>query len=319
MSAAPSPVVAEVVRNGVVESRHHGRVVALDAAGDRVVALGAVDAPTFPRSSLKPVQTVALLRAGWRPTDDRQVALACASHSGEPAHLDVVRRILADAGLEQSALDNTPALPLDARAAAEVVRRGGAADSLLQNCSGKHAAMLAACVANGWPVDGYRDPAHPVQQAIRVTVEDLCDERVDAVAVDGCGAPLFAVSLAGLAGAFRRIATASGSTSERQVADAMRAHPFLVGGTGRDVTEFMQAVPGLVAKDGAEGVYAAALPDGRAVALKIDDGAGRARAPLLASALRRLGVVASGLDQVARVPVLGHGEPVGEVRAVVPQ
>lgn len=310
-------VVAEVVRNEVVESRHHGRVLAVDANGRRVVAIGAVDDPVFPRSSMKPLQTVALLRAGWAPEDDEQVALACASHSGEPRHIAVVRRILNAAGLDESALDNTPDLPLDVTAARRVVADGGGPDALHQNCSGKHAAMLATAVAAGWPTTGYRAPDHPVQVAVRAGIEDLTGEAVAAVAVDGCGAPLFAVTLAGLARAFVRIArTPDGS--ERRVAAAMRRHPGLVGGTGRDVTALIEEVDGLIAKDGAEGVYAAALPDGRAVALKIEDGAGRARAPVMVAALHRLGVVADGLDDAGRVPVLGHGEPVGGVRATLP-
>src|SRR4051794_9713916 len=178
-------VVAEVVRSGVVESVHRGTVVALDSSGKAVVEIGDVDAQIFARSSLKPLQALALLRAGWRPDDDEQVALACASHSGEPGHVDVVRRILAAAGLDESALDNTPDLPLNADAAHQLIRAGGGPNPLHQNCSGKHAAMLATCVANGWPVAGYRDPDHPVQQAVRACVEDLTGDHVDHVAVDG--------------------------------------------------------------------------------------------------------------------------------------
>jgi L-asparaginase II len=257
-----------------------------------------------------------MLRLGWEPSDDEQVALACASHSGEPAHIDVVRRILAEAGLEPAALDNTPDVPIEPAAARALLRDGGGPDPLHQNCSGKHAAMLATCVARGWPTDGYRDPEHPLQTAIRATVEELCGELVAAVGVDGCGAPLFATSLVGLVRAFAAIAGAGPGLVERRVADAMRARPDLVGGTGRDVTQLLRAVDGLVAKDGAEGVFAAALPDGRAVALKISDGASRARPPVMVAALRRLGVEAPGLEPLATVPVLGHGEPVGMVRAL---
>jgi L-asparaginase II len=224
-------------------------------------------------------------------------------------HLDVVRRILASVGLDGSALQNTPDLPLNEAAAHALVRAGGGKDALHQNCSGKHAAMLATCTMNGWPIDTYRDPQHPLQQHIRSTIERLAGEPVAAVAVDGCGAPLFAISLVGLARAFAAVAQGT-------VADAMRAHPDLVGGTGRDVTMVMQDVDGLVAKDGAEGVYAAALPDGRATALKIGDGAGRARRPVLAWALQQLGVDAQGTKRLRDVPVLGHGEPVGFVRNV---
>jgi len=303
------PVVAEVVRNGFVESRHHGRVVGLNADGSIAFAVGAVDEPTFPRSSIKPLQATAMLDAGWQPGDDAQIALACASHSGEDPHVAVVRRILASVDLDESSLQNTPDLPVNEVAAHALLRAGGDKDALHQNCSGKHAAMLATCVTNGWPIDSYRDPQHPLQQRIRSTIEQHAGEDVSAVAVDGCGAPLFAISLVGLARAFSAIA-------QSRVADAMRAHPDLVGGTGRDVTAVMRDVPGLVAKDGAEGVYAAAFPDGRAAALKIIDGAGRARRPVLAWALEQLGVDADATKALRDVPVLGHGEPVGFVRNV---
>jgi L-asparaginase II len=155
-----------------------------------------------------------------------------------------------------------------------------------------------------------------VQRAIRAAVEDLAGESVEGVTVDGCGAPLFALSLTGLARAFARLATAAGG-SEQRVATAMRSHPDLVGGTGRDITLLMQGVPELVAKDGAEGVQAAALPDGRCLALKVDDGAGRARAPLAVAALERLGVDVAAVASLRTPPILGHGEPVGELRATL--
>ena len=183
------------------------------------------------------------------------------------------------------------------------------------NCSGKHAAMLAACRANDWPTEGYLDPAHPVQVAVQAALERLAGEAVAAVVVDGCGAPQHALTLPGLARAFARLATAGPATHERRVADAVRSHPVLVGGTGRDVTRILAAVPGLIAKDGAEGVYAAALPDGAAVAVKVADGAHRAAQVALVAALRVLGVDAAALDEVATLPVLGGGRPVGEVRA----
>jgi L-asparaginase II len=309
-----SPVVAEVVRSGLVESRHRGRFVALDSDGRRVLAAGAVDEPIYPRSALKPVQALAMLRAGWTPPDEPSLALACASHSGEDTHVAVVRRTLDAAGLDEAALDNTPDLPLDQHAARALLRAGGNPDRLHQNCSGKHAAMLATCVANGWPTATYRDPAHPLQVAIKAAVEDLAGEKVTHTGVDGCGAPLFALSLSGLAGAFRRLVLAEGGTPEQRVAAAMRAHPELVGGTGRDVTVLMRALPGLVVKDGAEGVMAAATAAGAAVTLKIDDGAARPRTPVLIAALRAVGLDVSGLpDQLTQPPVLGHGESVGEI------
>jgi L-asparaginase II len=182
------------------------------------------------------------------------------------------------------------------------------------NCSGKHAAMLATCVANGWDTATYRDPGHPLQQALLAAVERLAGERVAATGVDGCGAPLFALSLTGLARSFAAVATAPAGTPEHRVAEAIRAFPAWVGGTRRDVTALIAGVPGLIAKDGAEGVYAAALPDGRAVALKVEDGTQRARPPVMVAALRALGVDEPVLDELAEAELLGGGRPVGSVR-----
>lgn len=309
-------LVAEVVRNDFVESVHHGRVVAIDIDGVSRLTVGDVTSQFFPRSAMKPLQTLGMLRAGWAPDDDEQVAVACASHSGEAAHIAVVRRILADAGLDADALDNTPSWPLADDAARELVRAGAQPDRLHQNCSGKHAAMLATCVANNWPTKTYLDATHPLQLAIRASVEDVTDEEVGSVAVDGCGAPLFAVSPVAVARAFSRLVTADAGSPERRIADAMRAHPLLVGGTGRDITRLMQTVAGLLVKDGAEGVCAAATRDGVGVVVKIDDGAGRARTPVLVEALRRIGATAIDAKDVTEVAVLGHGVPVGVLRAV---
>jgi L-asparaginase II len=282
--------------------------VALRPDGSVALALGDIERPWFPRSSNKPLQAAALLAAGWLPDTAQQVALASASHSGEPGHLDVVRSMLADLAL----LGCPPDLPLSVEAARAVLAAGGGPTRLAMNCSGKHAAMLATCLANGWPTAGYLEPTHPVQRAVRGDVERLAGEQVRHVAVDGCGAPQHALTLTGLAHAYTRLALGDGP--ERQVAEAMRTHPWYVGGTGRDVTRLMEGIPGLVAKDGAEGVYAAALPDGSSVALKISDGAARARTPVLVAALRVLGCDAPVLDELATTPVLGGGRPVGEVR-----
>jgi len=310
----PVPV-AEVVRSGFVESVHHGSVVVLACDGSVQLAVGDVGSPIFPRSSNKPVQAVAMVRAGLA-LDGELLALGSASHSGEPFHLDGVRRILASAGLDLDALQNTPDLPLDEAARSAWLAAGRPKSSLAQNCSGKHAAMLATCVAAGWDVATYRDPEHPLQQLMNRTLAELAGEPVAATGVDGCGAPVMAVSLTGLARAFAAIATAGADSAEGRVAAAISANPAWLGGTGRDVTAFIEGIPGLVAKDGAEAVYAAALPDGRAVALKIADGGGRAAPVVMTSALRSSGVEASVLDRLATSVVLGHGEPVGLVRAL---
>jgi L-asparaginase II len=307
------PVLCEVVRSGMVESRHRGSIVLLDAAGEPELVLGDGDAPVLPRSSLKPLQAVGMLRAGLGLTGAK-LALACASHSGEPVHIDLCRSVLAGAGRDASALGNPPGLPLGTGAMEDLLRAGGSADPIHHNCSGKHAAMVATCVARDWPVAGYVDPEHPLQQAIRVAIEDLAGEPVGAVATDGCGAPAFAISLTGLARAFARLATAPAGTPEAQVAAAMRVHPGLVGGRGRGVTEMMHAVDGLVAKEGAEGVCAAALSDGRALALKVDDGARRALGPVVSAVLTRWDVHDAALDHWVAPVVLGGGAPVGELR-----
>ena len=314
--AQHTPVVAEVVRNGFVESVHHGSVVAVGPDGSVVWSVGIVDQPMYPRSSSKPLQGSGMLRAGLDLRDPELLAVMVASHSGEPGHIELVRKLLASAGLDESALDNTATLPYDEAAAAAVLREGGGPSRILQNCSGKHAGMVATCIANGWPVEGYRDPKHPLQQSISTHLAELAGEQVSHVAVDGCGAPLLAMSLTGLARAFSRMAQAEASTPERVIADAMRAHPWAVGGTGRSVTALMESATGLFCKDGAEGVYAGALPDGSALAVKIADGASRAATPVFEAALQRLGVEPSALVNVPKSLVMGAGQPVGEVGAL---
>nr|WP_029290844.1 asparaginase [Cellulomonas sp. HZM] len=291
--------LARVVRGGVVESVHLGHLVVLAPDGSTRLALGDPEVVVWPRSSLKPVQATGMLEAGLDVADEH-LALVCASHNGEPAHLDVVRAILADAGLDESALQNTPDWPLDPDAAWSA--RPGGPRPLTQNCSGKHAGMLATCVAAGWSTDDYLAPGHPLQQHLRATTERLTGAPVEHVTVDGCGAPLFSSTLVGLARSFTRL--------DPRVVVATSGFPWFVAGTGRDATTFMQAVPGLVAKDGADGVYAAGLPDGSALAFKVLDGSSRPRPALLAAALR-----AAGADpgDLGRTPVLGHGVPVGAV------
>jgi L-asparaginase II len=304
-------ILADVVRSGFVESRHHGSVVVLDAAGNEKDSAGPVTEPIFPRSSNKPLQTVGMLRAGLSPAAGADLALISGSHSGEQFHVRRVRDILAAAGLEPGALRCPASLPLSEPDRDAELRRGGGPAPILMNCSGKHAGMLATCVANGWPLDTYLRPDHPLQVAIADAVADLAGEPIAATGVDGCGAPVFAFSLTALARSFQRLVDAAPGTNERRVADEMRAHPELVAGTGADDTVLMSQVPGLLAKGGAEGVAVVAVPGVGAVALKIEDGGMRARTPVLLSGLKRLGVEAPALAEL----VLGGAEPVGEVRA----
>ncbi|MBO1767020.1 asparaginase [Allobranchiibius sp. GilTou38] len=310
-----APVVAHVVRNGFVESVHHGCAVLTAPDGAVVRQIGDAGAPCFPRSSNKPLQAVAMLKAGLQ-LNAPLLALASASHSGEAFHLDGVRHILAEHDFSPEDLQNTPDLPYDVQARNDWLAAGHGPTSLAQNCSGKHAGMLGACRAAGWDPSTYLDPAHPLQQSMEQTISEIAGEQVSATAVDGCGAPVMAISLAGLARAFGRIAAADEATYEGRVAHAIRAHPEYLGGTRRDVTALIRAVPGAVAKDGAEAVYAVGLPDGRGFAVKIADGSQRARQVVMAALLRSAGVDSAGLDEIADVPVLGHGQPVGAVLPV---
>jgi L-asparaginase II len=310
-----NPVLAEVVRSGFAESRHRGAVAALAADGTQVIGVGGTTVPVFPRSANKPLQAVAMVRCGL-DLDGELLALAAASHSGEDFHVDGVRKILSGAGLSEDRLRCPPAWPLDLDTARLLIAHGGQESRVRMNCSGKHAAMLATCVRNGWPAEGYLEVHHPLQRAILPAVEELAGEPVAATGVDGCGAPLFALTLVGLAGAFRSLVLAAPGTPERRVAEAMRAHPEWVSGTTRDERRLMDAVPGLLVKGGAEGVVAFAFPDGRAGAVKIDDGMARGRIPVTVAALRLLGAAVP--DEFATVPVAGGDAVVGEVRAVAP-
>jgi L-asparaginase II len=317
----PAPeIVAEIVRSGFVEGHHYGSVVALAADGRLDWSVGAVDVPILARSCNKPIQAVGMVRLGLDLPADL-LALVCASHSGEPFHIEGVRRILAVAGIEERALQTPPEHPLDDEARVAMIRAGVDKSPIAMNCSGKHAGMLVTCAVNGWDPATYREPDHPLQRAIAETYAELTGEPVTAVAVDGCGAPLLSASLTGLARAFARIATAPDGP-EARVAGAIRRHPEWVSGTQRDERALLAAVPGAIGKAGAESCYAVALPDGRAFALKTDDGAPRVRPVLMAAALRRSGVDAEpGVDAEAVwrtgvVELLGGGRPVGEIRAV---
>ncbi|AZM46852.1 asparaginase [Streptomyces sp. WAC 06738] len=317
--AGAAPVLAEVVRSGFAEGRHRGSLVLLGPDGEVERAWGNVTGQVFPRSSNKPFQAVAVLRAGARtdagPLAGERLALAAASHSGERFHLYLVRKMLAGTGLSEDDLRTPPDLPLDPEEREAYLAAGGRRDRVAMNCSGKHAAMLAACVANGWPRAPYLAAEHPLQRLVRQVVEETAGEEVRHVGVDGCGAPLMSLSLTALARGFRRLVLAAEGTPERRVADAMRAHPEYVAGTRRWDTWLMRGVPGALAKVGAEGVQAVALPDGRALAFKVDDGALRAVGPVLARGLALLGVRSPVLARIGAAPLLGGAEHVGEIRA----
>lgn len=328
-------MLAVAVRSGFIESRHRGRAAGISADGQVVLRAGPVSEPIFPRSANKPLQAAAMLRCGL-DLKGRLLALATASHSGESFHVAGVREILARAGLAEDVLICPAALPLDEECAHGVLRGGGRPERVYNNCSGKHAAMAATCVAAGWPVAGYQDPGHPLQVAIRETVQRLAGEAVAATGVDGCGAPLFAISVEGIARALRHMVLADPGTPERKVADAMRSHPEWTSGTQRAERALMAALPGLLLKSGAEGVEGFAFIDGRAAAVKISDGARRAVPPVTVALLRALRIVdevvddagqaavdpvgprSAAIGSVAATPLLGGGMAVGEVRAIWP-
>jgi L-asparaginase II len=310
--------LVRVYRSGFHEGSHFGSVVVTDVDGSVLHERGDVTAPIFPRSSSKPFQAVAMLGSG-ADLVGADLALASASHSGEPMHVERALAMLARAEVTEDDLGCPTALPMNDAARIAVLQADGGARRIYMNCSGKHAGMLTACVAHDWAIDDYLAPGHPLQQRVADEVTRLTGEAPAAVGIDGCGAPLFAISLLALARGFGAVNAAADGTFERQVANAMRAHPEMVGGTGREDTRLMQALPGLLVKGGAEGVHCAALPDGRCVAVKITDGGDRARMPVLVGALRSLGVGMDDpggsalLDELGTGIVLGGGVPVGTV------
>lgn len=304
--------LAVLIRSGVIESRHFGWLVALGADGSVVADLGRGSTQVLPRSTTKPLQALACLLAGAELTGE-DLAIAAGSHTGEDAHVEAVRRILARAGLDESALGCPVDWPEDEPTRERLIRDGETRSRVRMNCSGKHAAMLLACVTNGWDTDTYLEPTHPLQQLVRETVERVSGEAVEYTAVDGCGAPLFSTTVEGLARSFRALVIAEEGTPERQVADAMREHPFYVGGDHHANSDSMTRIPGVLAKGGAEGVIGMAAATGEAVSMKIVDGNPRATTLLAVTVLGALGVDVSSAGSLVELPVLGGGVPVGEI------
>jgi L-asparaginase II len=297
-------VLAEVTRSDVVESVHAGHLVVLNADGSILFQKGDPTLPIYSRSSLKSIQASAMVRAGL-DIEPRLLALVCASHAGTAMHQTGTKSILAKADLDEYSLQCVLDRPLD-----EELRRTAEPTRLAMNCSGKHAGMLATCVINGWPIDSYLDPEHPLQQAIKAEVEQMSGEKVVLTSVDGCGAPLFLFSLLGLARAVRNL-TISTDPVHQDVVQACRDYPEMVSGPGRLATRMMEKIPGLFMKDGAEAVNVASLPDGRTVAIKISDGNSRAIPAVTAAALAKFGVDA----HEEPVTTLGAGLPIGLIRA----
>jgi len=300
-------VLLEVVRNEMVESIHNGHLLILDSSGNDLLKLGDVDELIYPRSAVKSLQASAMLRAGLKVSGP-QLALACASHAGSQAHLDVALSILRSAGVDENALRNTPDKPLDPKERAAWGDK--APTSLAANCSGKHSAMVATCVANGWDLESYKKPDHPLQRAIAAEFEKLSGEKITKVGVDGCGAALFAISLRALANAVRNL-TLSNEPIHQEVVNACRNNPVMVSGIGRLPTLLMQKVSGLFVKDGAEGVMIMSTPKGEVIVWKMSDGSQRGNSPLSIATLSHLGI---SVD-LERENVMGDGQVVGEIRA----
>ena len=300
-------VLLEVVRNEMVESIHNGHLLILDSSGNDLLKLGDVDELIYPRSAVKSLQASAMLRAGLKVSGP-QLALACASHAGSQDHLDVALSILRGAGVDENALRNTPDKPLDPKERAAWGDK--APTSLAANCSGKHSAMVATCVANGWDLESYKKPDHPLQRAIAAEFEKLSGEKITKVGVDGCGAALFAISLRALANAVRNL-TLSHEPIHQEVVNACRNNPVMVSGIGRLPTLLMQKVPGLFVKDGAEGVMIMSTPKGEVIVWKMSDGSQRGNSPLSNATLSHLGI---SVD-LERENVMGDGQVVGEIRA----
>ena len=307
--------VAVVSRSGVDESAHFGAVVCLGPNGDIEFSLGDPHVQIFPRSSTKPIQALAMVRSGLSLPAEK-LALVCSSHNGEAIHQQTALAILAEFGLDESALGNTHAYPMHTQSAHEAIRAGLPTSALQMGCSGKHSGMIATCVINGWSIQNYLEQDHPLQQAITRTVAEVTGQEAFAIGIDGCGAPAHVVELVGLARAMRAMSTGAAGESGTQIYNAMSQFPYMVGGKGRDVTTIVSGIEGLFAKDGADAVYAAALPDGRAVALKMSDGFGRGSQTVLLAALKKLGVDISHVDNNIVETVYGHGKPVGSVRAI---
>lgn len=312
LSAAGVVPLAAVHRSRMRESIHFGAAAVLGPDGEVVRALGDIDALIYPRSTLKFLQAITVLRVGV-DLDGPELVLAAASHTGTAAHVEVVRSILGRAGLDESALQCPADWPSDPDARHEA----SGPERITMNCSGKHAAFLLACVSNGWPIESYLAPRHPLQLSIRRTVEDYTGEPVEHTGIDGCGAPVHAVSLRGLARATGLVSRGADADAEL-LSRAIRKHPWALDSAA--VATVISELE-LIAKNGAEGVLVAGSSDGTAVALKVIDGSTRASIPVALALLDEQGVVdserAAAVLAATTQRVLGGGETVGELFALV--
>jgi len=326
--AVRQPLTIEVTRGGMVESRHRAAAVVIDAAGKTPHAWGDTGQLVYPRSAIKPLQTLALIETGAAErfaVSDAEIALASASHNGTPAHTEAVAAWLARMGLGERDLECGAHPPMEEAAAQALVRAGRAPGPLCNNCSGKHAGFLATARHMGEPTAGYVKPGHPVQQRLKGILGEMggADLTRAPTGVDGCGIPVYGMPLAALARALARMAdggrlAAARRAAAKRIVAAMTAHPLLVAGRGRFDTRAMEAGAGaFVAKGGAEGVQVAILPGlGLGVALKVEDGTKRAAEVAMAAILNLLGVLPDGLAKpfLEAQVINAAGDPVGVVR-----
>jgi L-asparaginase II len=327
-----NPVVVEITRGHLVESRHRGALAVVDRTGSTVIGLGNIVAPVYPRSAIKLMQALPLIESGAADRfglTDAEIALSVSSHNGEPQHVAAVQSMLGKAGLSEADLECGPQLPARDEDRCALLARGEPPRRIHNNCSGKHAGMLAAAMHLGLERRGYVRHDHPLQQRIRATMAEMTgtDLTTDRCGIDGCSVPTWAAPLEGWARAFASVATGRDLGADRRAAierirRAVAAHPFMVAGSGRFCTRVMEATGAAAfVKTGAEGVFCAALPDrGFGVALKIDDGASRAAETLMAAVLCALGGLEgkarAAVETLARQPVTDrNGNPVGEMRA----
>jgi L-asparaginase II len=302
-----NPVLIEVLRGAIVESRHRGAVSVVDGDGKLVLTIGDVEFPVFPRSAIKAMQALPLVESGAADAygfGNRQLALACASHSGEDGHVETARTMLARAGISEDAYECGVHWPFYQSTLIEFASQGKKPLPVHNNCSGKHAGFLCFACHEGIDTDGYVAEDHKVQDAVREAMESVTGavHAVDQCGIDGCSIPTYAIPLKNLAHGFAKMATGTSlgperAKASRRLIEACMAEPWHVAGTGRACTEIMQAAPGRVfAKYGAEGVYALAIPEqGLGIAIKCDDGAERGVIALANAVLAKL----FGKDEVA--------------------
>ena len=306
MSNFTGDLLAELVRAGIIESVHNGHLALINGDGTVRAAIGDIDAPMYPRSSIKSFQASAMVRNGLKFTP-RQLAIVCASHSGSVAHFEVIESILHGAGLTVADLRNSTDLPYGR---AERLAWGtNPPTQLAQGCSGKHAGMLATCVVNGWDTSSYLDPEHPLQIAIRHEIQSLIGEPVISTTVDGCGAPLFAITTRNFALGAHKLRISLDPVHQEVVA-ACLANPDMVAGIGRLTTTLMTQISGLFIKDGAEAVELLSLADGRACVFKVSDGSERAFPVIVKAILKSWDIDA----EIEPVLVKGGSKVIGEIR-----